>query len=576
MPATARRVYSAQELHRLRDSSSQPRLHEAIEQHDGEDAEIVKEHVLRGSKSFAARSFRSRNSTHNSLSVPSGKYNDENVLASSVESPYLVSQAAPPSVAPLGEIAPNGQLSRPISHWLRPSPTPSLKKKKAEALVKHHGSPQHVRVTAGGRIVPSEQSPLTYPRYGYSAVKANGGVIKFAPNLHGGHEYRDYATQENFIAQDEHGNFCQIIDGIVKPIRIVDGNYQLERTAPNVVDQMAHRGISWSADKIYSHSDDARNPRKPGMLVAAEPPIASQISALELEYSKLDGESKDLDKTEALCGKSMSKPALEALVVKRRELVVAKDKIRVSIKHLRTQPPLHAPTSPRAMMHSHSASSPHNRALPSAFPIQHDRRPVSNSQAGPLHPGQLHQFAGPFDPQSAIHPDPMYGSHPWRGAPLGKFMLPATFDGAMAPTYIPYVQPMVRVAAQDHVPAAAQQSAQCQDQNHEQACMHHGIQHSAMKGSRAVPIKLPSTHQTGYCKSSLDPMSPVYKPSQFQRAHTADSQGSMPHDKTSAEVDPTLPQLHTIPSASQALRLQTSSLATHASTQLDNLHIQCD
>jgi hypothetical protein len=42
MPATARRVYSAQELHRLRDSSSQPRLHEAIEQHDGEDAEIVK------------------------------------------------------------------------------------------------------------------------------------------------------------------------------------------------------------------------------------------------------------------------------------------------------------------------------------------------------------------------------------------------------------------------------------------------------------------------------------------------------------------------------------------------------
>jgi hypothetical protein len=42
MPVTARRVYSAQELHHLRDSSSQPKLREAIEQHDVGDAEVVK------------------------------------------------------------------------------------------------------------------------------------------------------------------------------------------------------------------------------------------------------------------------------------------------------------------------------------------------------------------------------------------------------------------------------------------------------------------------------------------------------------------------------------------------------
>lgn len=39
---TARRVYSAEELHRLRGSSSAPKLSEAIEEHDGEDAELVK------------------------------------------------------------------------------------------------------------------------------------------------------------------------------------------------------------------------------------------------------------------------------------------------------------------------------------------------------------------------------------------------------------------------------------------------------------------------------------------------------------------------------------------------------
>lgn len=39
---TTRRVYSADELHRLRATCSQPKLREAIEEHEGEDAELVK------------------------------------------------------------------------------------------------------------------------------------------------------------------------------------------------------------------------------------------------------------------------------------------------------------------------------------------------------------------------------------------------------------------------------------------------------------------------------------------------------------------------------------------------------
>ena len=37
-----RRVYSSEELHRLRGTCSQPKLREAIEEHEGEDAELVK------------------------------------------------------------------------------------------------------------------------------------------------------------------------------------------------------------------------------------------------------------------------------------------------------------------------------------------------------------------------------------------------------------------------------------------------------------------------------------------------------------------------------------------------------
>ena len=42
VPNPARRVYSSEELHRLRDSKSQPKLCEAIEEHDANDAELVK------------------------------------------------------------------------------------------------------------------------------------------------------------------------------------------------------------------------------------------------------------------------------------------------------------------------------------------------------------------------------------------------------------------------------------------------------------------------------------------------------------------------------------------------------
>ncbi|KAF3000299.1 meiotic recombination [Curvularia kusanoi] len=42
----------------------------------------------------------------------------------------------------------------------RPSPSPSVKRGKAEQLLKEHGSPPGLRVTAGGRIVPGDLPPL--------------------------------------------------------------------------------------------------------------------------------------------------------------------------------------------------------------------------------------------------------------------------------------------------------------------------------------------------------------------------------------------------------------------------------
>jgi hypothetical protein len=61
----------------------------------------------------------------------------------------------PPVAAPLAPAAP----------YKRPSPTPSIKRGKAERLLKEHGSPPGMRVTAGGRVVPSDLPPLGTSRY---------------------------------------------------------------------------------------------------------------------------------------------------------------------------------------------------------------------------------------------------------------------------------------------------------------------------------------------------------------------------------------------------------------------------
>ena len=498
------------------------------------------EHVLRGSKSFTARSFRSRNSGNNNLRVPSGKSNNENISASANDPPRLSLNDNANQQPVLGEIAPNGQLLRAVPYRLRPSPTPSLKKKKAEALVKHHGSPQHVRVTAGGRIVPSEQSPLTYPRYGYSAVKVNGGVVKFAPNLHGGHEFRDQATQENFIAQDENGNFCQIIDGVVKPIQIVNGNYQLERIPPNLVDQNNHRGLSWSGDRSASQDGHVRNMSHHGRFNPSEPSITAQIAALELEYSKLDSESKDLDKTEALYGKSMPKGALAVLISKRRELVTAKDKIRVSVKNLKTQPPSNAPRSPRAMANKPSFSPPRNRAQPFVHVQQPSNGNMVVQPYSPFYGGPFPAFAGTFGNTPMSFQEPFNGPQPWMVPASGMFVPPSAFmDGSIGPAFPPFPESLPAETAEkptDGPPSPPEEVPATQIDGSRSVS---GGNAASTKFTHAVPIRLPEAKQTTSVKSGLNPRSPIYRPSGLSRAQAAeDRPGKSVKDRAPTPLSP--------------------------------------
>lgn len=474
------------------------------------------EHVLRGSKSFAARSFRSRN-TGNSLRVPSS--NKENYSTTDTEN----SRPSSGESLILGEIQPNGQILRHGPNRFRPSPTPSLKKSKAEAIVKAHGSPQHVRVTAGGRIVPSEQSPLCHPRYGYSAIKTNGGLIKFAPNQPMGKGEWTQATQNGFVAQDVNGRLCQIVNGTILPLNEVDGALRLYVPAPNL--NITSRGSSFGPQGTQQRAISQGKPP-----ASADPPIPAQTNALELEYSKLECELKDLDKTEVLHGRTMGKAAKDALIGKRRELVVTLDNIRKAIKSIRSIPPADAPISPRALRQPQKSMSPPQNRLP-AFLQQRMQHQLNQAPTPAMGPGfdqmfgmqQPQQFSGPYGfqhpPASDVPFDQRFGI-----PPPAMFVQPPPFDGSMPPPFPPFhgAPPDTPVAAPPMQPertSTAQVDAGLPQ--HDGASSFADprsndkitpIAVASPRQSHAVDIKMPEPKAAVGLRSTLNPMSPAYKP----------------------------------------------------------------
>jgi len=501
------------------------------------------EHVLRGSKSFAARSWKSRQPINSR--VPSNKEN-RSTTASDSDRPLALPQAFKP-VSVLGEIVANNQSIRPIypNCKSRPSPTPSLRKKKIESLVKAHGSPPHVRVTAGGRIVPSDQSPLCHPRYGYSAIQVNGGLIKFAPNHPVGKAQWTEATQNGFVAQDIHGRLCQIVGKEFRPLEEINGALRLFIPAPNIriADPEATSGPA-SGDIAASTTSEEH--RQMSRVVALEPPPSAQINALQLEYSKLNIELKDVDKTEVLHGRTMGKAAKDALIGKRRELVTALDKIRRAIKSLEQQTvTATAPSPPPKGAAAKNPASPQKNRLP---PFLQQRHVLQQTQVAQAPSGVYAPFFGPTQPQAfpppfgfQTTPSPTLSSlntvytpstnaesafNPQWGiqsAPMFVPPPPPPFDGSMSSASLPYLQGNLQGTSTYCQPAQQfatnHEMAQCNDvtlpQHDGSHCCADLQRVASPRQSHALPIKAPEQKTL---KSSLNPMSPVYKPNKSATA----------------------------------------------------------
>ena len=141
-PAPLRPAYKVEELLALRDSVSES----AISLGKFGDEEAIK-----------------GESHHMQRRSPSLRYqcNVEHVLRPSVSHGQLATSAPESTEQLVG--SENAPVVAHVTGRKKPSPTPSVQQRKAEKLIKEHGSPPGIRVTAGGRIVQTMFTPTGSP-----------------------------------------------------------------------------------------------------------------------------------------------------------------------------------------------------------------------------------------------------------------------------------------------------------------------------------------------------------------------------------------------------------------------------
>lgn len=383
----------------------------------------------------------------------------------------------------LGEIDPNNQRIRPFQGFSKSSPSASLKKKKAVQILEQHGSPPHVRVTAGGRVVPSEQSPLCSPRYGYSAVNKNGGIIKFAPGYPPSSKtFHNFAKAlpNGLIAHDPNGKLCQMVDGRFLPVPDNNGIPQLFIAAPNVndMDWNQFNGVARKSLSPLMTATDKINKQSSMDL----PDASKQLAALEKAYQRLEVERRNLDKTEVLKRSELTGKAYSQLIEKRMKLVTEQDEIRRNIKNI------------NAVLDGDSSD----------FTMPSDPL-LSTNQQQPLFPGQL-----PY----------MQNNTGWtaEGQVMTSNMFGQEYPFVFAPQYFPNLVPQMIA-----IPMAGQQSLFNVSSNQQLSSTNSDSSNNMHRVNTPVDAtSLPfdagkendkSAGLSGFnSKSNLNPMSPIYEP----------------------------------------------------------------
>lgn len=337
----------------------------------------------------------------------------------------------------------------------KPSPSPSIKRGKAERLLKEHGSPPGMRVTAGGRIVPSDQPPVLNNRFINNGFKL--------PTVRGIPLTNVMSAQSRLEANN------------VPRLEVV-GSQPVLYVGDRVYALPALDATNSGASSLLSTSlESAPKPAEPvpGLSTRSSlpgPPLAPQrvstpsplsgldLSALKAQQTLKKQELRTVEQTEVLQASHQTEAWRASVIEKKRNLIIELDALRRQITTLEVTENNHAP------------------------PLQ------SNGFASALGPTSASIPPPPFVPQfQQPMPSPLYGFSSTSSYPP-MMMFPPSFGGY---TSMPATDPMPFAQNPIQVPQSPS---------------------SASRRSHAIQIKPPPEEIRKQLSSALDPKSPTYEP----------------------------------------------------------------
>lgn len=421
----------------------------------------------------------------------------------------------------------HGMASKPRSmRASRYSPTPSIKRGKAEQLLKAHGSPPGVRVTAGGRIVPDSLSPIASPRFEQARLA------------------RHFNLQPHAIARFDHVSsdvaFLSHLEG--HAVNINGQIYQVVGGVPLPVQGSAAEGYNLyhppaSEHRVIREPADLPSPAllSAAATIAKVAPdcILTDLDACKrahqqagMAQDKLNEQLKALNRDEVLKRESLTADDRASIVRQRIDLVNRLDEHRLAILEL-------------SKLVRHGQHAPAQKPTASSMPYLTGQFPsvVANGLHTPLTAG----FAAPFQyPQvpygyaNAASPHPSAYGFQGAGVPFQGY-----------PSFGPYVQqPNLPMAS----PFLEPDSAGLGITNHgvdasrsENVAPVSEAKTAPQTGSRinldgsgreprrshAVPIKKPQDVDEARTKS-LNPRSPNYEPASTAPKEDCATNGAPP------------------------------------------------
>lgn len=294
----------------------------------------------------------------------------EHVLKPSTSNPGLMTNgenARPPGTTK-GTQPPGGPRNAAFntSAIKKPSPTPSVKRNKANKLIEAHGSPPTFRVTAGGHVVWNDFS-LGSPRYPQSAhqrQKYQGipGPANFAqPSVPNG--FVAYAVTPSGQKQ-----LCQWVDGNMLPLHYSQNGPVLYMPSPNfpfpAVNGVAPGFANMPPMSIFPPTQLASVPNGPTS--AASGTVDAQIQYLRDRYMTLEREKIEHERKEVHIKDKLPPHERAQMVDRKRHLINELDHVRKMIKGLEVQKPFDNEFAARPILLSQLPQSGY--APPSTYP----------------------------------------------------------------------------------------------------------------------------------------------------------------------------------------------------------------